>query len=69
MHVTKTCFRMSGLGHSSSPIKLESPDEGFGDLNVADYMNGNNSFTSPLRLSQPNSPFVVGGMYDKEIGL
>lgn len=53
---------MSGLGHSSSPIKLESPDEGFGDLNVADYMNGNNSFTSPLRLSQPNSPFVVGGM-------
>lgn len=46
-----------------SGIKLESPDEGFGDLNVADYINGSNSFNSPLRLSQPNSPFI--GMQTK----
>ncbi|XP_046662074.1 myb-related protein B-like isoform X3 [Homalodisca vitripennis] len=61
---TFNTYRVTGMGHhNASPLKLTSPDEGFGDLNVVDY----NSFTSPLRLSHPNSPSIIGYSNDFQI--
>uniref|UniRef100_A0A1B6LR02 C-myb C-terminal domain-containing protein n=2 Tax=Graphocephala atropunctata TaxID=36148 RepID=A0A1B6LR02_9HEMI len=57
-------YRVTGIGHQNdSPLKLTSPDEGFGDLNVVDY----SSFTSPLRMSHPNSPSIMGYSSDFQI--
>ncbi|XP_054278689.1 myb-related protein B-like [Macrosteles quadrilineatus] len=49
-------FRFPGLSNNTSPMKLSSADEGFGDINVADYvtnLNEHSSFTSPLRHTSP----------------